>query len=426
MVDRSGDLLTESDSGVGGGDIGGAPISREQAPPGLSNLGDMGGGSQFDLPQPSQRGAPGGSQQPAQQFDIVETDSQFRPLQQPQQPGQQLRPDEGEHQAPDGGDPEQPQGHDRQFRQNRTGAERRRMQNRARDRLYAENARLQAQVDELVQWRQQFEPQINDRFGQFDQARVQGELSELERQIGESAQRAQVARRTLAEAMQNQDPDAFTRALEERDAAVIAGQQLLARKNMLTASAGRAAPAAADARAQFAPQQGQPPAQPQAPAPRPMPAAMRRNIEDFAARHDWFTGDRNDLDNRIVLEIDRHVAEQGFDPNSPEYWDEVEDLMRDRLPHRFQDQRQSAQPRQQQPRQPAPPPERRGPMVGGQGDRAQAPAARNQVYLSPERKQSMIEAGILEQDGRSVRNPDRFNRVLARYAEFDRANGVVR
>lgn len=58
----------------------------------------------------------------------------------------------------------------------------------------------------------------------------------------------------------------------------------------------------------------------------------------FLAKNDWFDPAGSDDDSKRAKEIDNEVAREGFDPNTKEYWDEIEDRLRDEIPHVFKDE----------------------------------------------------------------------------------------
>lgn len=383
-------LLVETDGA--GGDAGLPPI-----PDGLS-------GGHAAVPRQQTR-------EPEPQFDIVETDSQFKPLQETAPPQQDAPEEPAEPNEPDElDDPQAPR------RERESKSDRRQRQKMWRERTMRENATLHnqvaAQAAELAQLRAAVQG-IEPRLSQFDEARAADQIATIERQIDEQAARATAARQRMARAVTDQDPDAMAAALDERDQAIIQGQRLLAQKNVLSA---RPAPVERPA----------PQAQPQVQAPPPpMASAVRAYVQDFADQHRWYNpSDPHDLDSQVALRVDNAVAEDGFDPGTQDYWDELDDRLRRYLPHRFADQRQQSAPAPRR-QAAAPPPERRGPMTAGASDRGTAAPSAGQVYLSPERKENLVMAGILDRDGRTVIDRGKFNRVLKQFQDYDRANGIA-
>lgn len=49
----------------------------------------------------------------------------------------------------------------------------------------------------------------------------------------------------------------------------------------------------------------------------------------------WYDPSGGNLDSRIVQAIDTDLFNEGYDPETQEYWDELTDRVKDRLPHRY-------------------------------------------------------------------------------------------
>lgn len=302
---------------------------------------------------------------------------------------------------------------------------RRQRQQRAREHSTKELDFLRRRVAELEE---HVQSAIEPRLTNFDTAQRQQTLQQLDRDINGQASLAKDAHRRLAEAVTNADTEALSKALEDRDRAIMAGQQLTVRRNMLASGNPLGGP----------PQQQQQQRQVQAP-PR-LSAAVQDRVDDFMGEHPWYNPhDPRSTDSKIVLQIDNALATEGFLPDTDAYWDEMDARARKYLPWRFEEEDGAAAPaqqqqqrngraaprqqQQQQQRQVAP--QLRGPAVGAPADRG--PQLKpNQVYISPERKQAMVLAGALDADGRTITNRDKYNGYLKQYADFDRANSVAR
>lgn len=135
-----------------------------------------------------------------------------------------------------------------------------------------------------------------------------------------------------------------------------------------------------------------------------LPQEVERRMSNFLKKHEWYNPDGGDEDSEILIAIDRSVARAGFEPDTDDYWDEIEDRARARLPHHFKDSKDNDDE----------PPQRRAdtrrsPPVGGGRDQNSTPRLRkNEVLVPPELKKNMIEAG--QWDDKKVRD-----RVLAKY-----------
>lgn len=61
----------------------------------------------------------------------------------------------------------------------------------------------------------------------------------------------------------------------------------------------------------------------------------KRHLKNFISKNSWFKPNSPDLDTKTALAIDADLYEEGYDPNSPEYWEELQDRVKQRLPHLF-------------------------------------------------------------------------------------------
>ena len=107
---------------------------------------------------------------------------------------------------------------------------------------------------------------------------------------------------------------------------------------------------------------------------------MARHFVEFQRKVNWYDPTGRDLDSKIVQAIDADVAQAGFDPTTPEYWEELEDRVRERLPGKFKTQTS-----------------RRGPPMSGReaSSAGRASGGGSEALKIPAAlKQNMIEAGI--------------------------------
>jgi hypothetical protein len=129
---------------------------------------------------------------------------------------------------------------------------------------------------------------------------------------------------------------------------------------------------------------------------------------EFIKANPWYDSQGRDEDSAIVIAIDQSLAKDGYNPQSEEYWDELRKRAARRLPEKFKTERQSTREAREE-RTP-----RGGPAVGS--GREYAPATtRKEIYLSPERKQALIDAGVWD-------DPVLRMKYAKRYSEYDRNN----
>ena len=410
---------------------------------------DDDGGSSYDAPVDITNGLAGRSDgprgtdsrpsgrelqsEPAVEYEIVEADDNLQPIQrrqanddqpEPQQREAPLDDDEGDGTYVDR------QNREQQPQHQRLGArEQRERRRRGRERTLQENAQLRAQLEEVQNRLAAVEPRLNE----FDQSRVQQQIVDLDRQRQALLDNADRELGRFIEATQAADTATAQTALKNQQAAIMQASRLEVQRNMLADGN----PLGRDG-AQIMGLRRPEPQQTQAPqAPRPWPIEAQRNAERFRQEHDWLNYKMqrapngqvvpvpNDMDTRVMSQIDAAIMEGGFDPRYDEYWQELEDRARQYLPHRFAPapRRSVAETQRGDGRNPPAPqarPERRGPPVAGGTDRTPPPAAGKQrVYLNEGRKSAMILAGALGRDGRTIENPEKYQRLMRSYAKYD-------
>jgi hypothetical protein len=204
-----------------------------------------------------------------------------------------------------------------------------------------------------------------------EQRAQQQDLSAVDARLQQALRDAQTAETVIAKAVAAGNGEDVTQAMRFRDEAMARAQQLNAFKAQ-----------------QQAAQQAAPPVDP----------SVLDHAQRFIKENAWYDPQGRDEDSSVVLAIDNALVRDGFDPRSAEYWDELRRRAARRLPDRFK----SA---------PARTP-RGGPAVGS--GREHAPeSTRREVYISPERKQALIEAGVWD-------DPVLRMKYVKRYAEYDR------
>lgn len=137
--------------------------------------------------------------------------------------------------------------------------------------------------------------------------------------------------------------------------------------------------------------------------------------------HNWYDPNGTDRDSRRVAAIDDRLVKEGYNPSSPEYWDELTDRVREALPHKFKDRRNGHDDDEDLDAD-----EDRGSRGSGKDRRGsgprfstggrERPLRKNEVYVSPDRKQAMIDAGVWD-------DPVLRKRYLKTYKNWDQENG---
>jgi hypothetical protein len=234
---------------------------------------------------------------------------------------------------------------------------------------------------------------LERRLGTVEQRTHQADLSQIDAQIANAKNEAEMAERVIAKAVAAGNGEDVTQAMRYRDQALQKAQQLA-----------------------YAKQQAMVQRQAAQPKNDGLDDMAMHYAKEFISENSWYDPKGQDEDSAIILAIDGALHREGFRPDTEEYWDELRERAARRLPERFKQsgsgqgsQRQQSQQSQQPPRQ-----QRGGPAIGS--GREHAPTStRTEVYISPERKQALIDAGVWD-------DPVLRMKYVKRYAEYDRNN----
>lgn len=212
------------------------------------------------------------------------------------------------------------------------------------------------------------------------------DLSAFDAEILKANNEIEMADRVISKAIAAGNGDDVTQAMRYRDAAMAKVQQLTFQKQRVAA---------------------------QPPQPQQIDDLTMRYAQDFIKENPWYDAQGRDEDSAIVIAIDQALAKAGYDPRTPEYWDELRSRAARRLPERFGAEEKPEPKRVEEKPEPRREP-RGGPAVGSGREHA-PPSTRKEIYISPERKQALIDAGVWD-------DPVLRARYVKRYAEYDRSN----
>ena len=130
---------------------------------------------------------------------------------------------------------------------------------------------------------------------------------------------------------------------------------------------------------------------------------VTRLANNWMERNDWYDPASNDEDTAIAKVIDRKLTEEGWDPSSEDYWQELDKRLQKRLPHRYTDSNDDS-PRRSKPRS----------VVTGSGREFGGGSSRSTFVLSPEQVRAMKDAGMWD-------DPQARARMIKRYAQEARS-----
>lgn len=222
--------------------------------------------------------------------------------------------------------------------------------------------------------------ELERRMSMQEQRTFSLDINNIDAQIQKAQKEIQLAEQVIAKAVAAGNGEDVTQALRYRDQAAAAVQQLAVQKAQATQRQIAQKPAIGvdDVTLQYAKQ--------------------------FIEENSWYDPAGRDEDSAIVLAIDQSLTKDGYRSDTEEYWDELRRRASRRLPERFASESASETPAQRKPRG--------GPVVGSGKEHAPA-TTRREVYISPERKQALIDAGVWD-------DPILRAKYVKRYAEYDR------
>jgi hypothetical protein len=236
---------------------------------------------------------------------------------------------------------------------------------------------------------------LEKRMFQVEKSVVGNTISGIDARIADTIAEVKAAERIMAQATEAGNGEDVVKAMRIRDQAMQKVQQLQIHKHQQNQVA------------QNLHQQSQEPA-PQ-PGPDPEVASF---AQDWVAKNSWYDPNAKDEASKIVLAIDQSLVEAGYNPKTEAYWHELDKRVAKRLPDikgggNYDDSQDDDRRGQ-----------RRGPPVGSSRDQAPQ-SSRREVYISPERKQAMTDAGVWD-------DPVLRQRYLKQYAKWDRENNSSR
>jgi hypothetical protein len=135
--------------------------------------------------------------------------------------------------------------------------------------------------------------------------------------------------------------------------------------------------------------------------PNPVAAEVQRNADGWLNKNKWYDPQARDTDSRIAKVIDQDLASEGWDPADPEYWEELDNRLSARLPHRYAAKTGTT-------------PKRAGPTASARTANPSSKSA-NTITLSRDRVQAIKDAGAWD-------DPAKRNKMIKAYANFDKQN----
>jgi hypothetical protein len=248
-------------------------------------------------------------------------------------------------------------------------AERRREE---RKRRKERQRRAEAEAKAEIQRLREANEFLGSKMQQFEALALRNEARAVDQRMFEAKQRYAYAEQAHAEAIARGDGIGASNALRARDSAAAEYREAQHVQTRLMAIGQEPAP-----------QQ-----RPQGPDPR-----LVSKAKAFIEKHAWIDpSGTKDEDSAVARALDIKLQADGYDPRTDEYWDALEQKLKERLPHRFKAAGRASPP------------------VSGGMDRAGS--GKRPFYLSPERKKAIQDAGMWD-------DPAQRQKMIKRYADYD-------
>lgn len=134
---------------------------------------------------------------------------------------------------------------------------------------------------------------------------------------------------------------------------------------------------------------------------------------EFVKQNPWFNPRTAGEDTLIVNAIDISLVNEGFNPRTQEYWDELQERVEKRLPQHFDedDEPEADADKTDKTKKKT----NGGPKLPASGGSGRPTAASGKFFVSADRKRSLMEAGMWD-------DPVLRNKMLKKYQTWDKEN----
>ena len=257
--------------------------------------------------------------------------------------------------------------------------EARREERRLKKQIHREKAR---ESNHLIVALQKRNAEMAERLAIIEKKTSGAELARVDKAIEDAGVQVEYAKMQMQEAVSTGDGVALTRAQE---------QWFDSKRRMESLQ---------NVKQQATRQMSQPKQNIQAPDP-----MVQKHAAEWMDRNPWYDPNGRNEDSQIAQIIDKKLTEEGFDPSSEDYWDELDDRLKKRMPETITRAYNESHVRNQRPRS----------VVTSSGRENTATTKSNEFRLSPDRVAAMKEAGLWE-------NLELRKKAISNYVNWDRTN----
>jgi hypothetical protein len=255
---------------------------------------------------------------------------------------------------------------------------RRQRQKEARDRDKKE-------LDFLRRRNEDLERKFSSEIADLDARIGQSEVQQIDQLIGRKKADIKLADQVIAKAISSGDGDAYAEAQNIRDGLRDELTRLTYAKQTVSSRSERKA----------------------------VDPALVTHAQEWMRDHSWWDPNGSDEDSRAVSRIDAQLVQEGLDPTTSDYWRELSNRVEQALPHRYHSNGDASGGRGTTTKKKTQ--ANKGPTFSTGG--RERPLRKGEVYISPERRQAMEDAGVWD-------DPELRQKYLRQYAKYDREHGV--
>ena len=127
---------------------------------------------------------------------------------------------------------------------------------------------------------------------------------------------------------------------------------------------------------------------------------LQRFASAWMSNNSWYDPQGKDPDSKVALAVDQAMGEEGWNPKTAEYWEELDNRLQKYLPHRYTGETDEKPIRNSRPR---------SAVTGSGRESASSSGGKNTFTLSPEQVRAMKDAGMWD-------DPDKRAKMIRRYA----------
>lgn len=135
-------------------------------------------------------------------------------------------------------------------------------------------------------------------------------------------------------------------------------------------------------------------------APQPLDPRLASHAQKWMSENRWYDPNAKDQDSLVARTVDQRLTEEGWDPTTEAYWDELSARVKKYLPHRISGVKMNTQAKPKA-------------VVAGSGRDVAGSGKKGTYKLSAERVQALKDAGIWD-------NPRERAEAVKRYRDFDK------